>query len=64
MYDGNVWEWDIYWLIYGSFGMPDVLSEVQNACILAYAKGNILNLLDHQLDDGYIPRPRPCHAHG
>jgi putative isomerase len=55
VYDGNVWDWDTFWSVYGLFGMADELTEAQNARVLTHAKGNIYNFLDHQLEDGYIP---------
>ncbi len=55
VYDGNVWDWDTYWSVYGLLGMADRLTAEENARILLHAKGNVLNFLDHQLEDGYIP---------
>ena len=55
VYDGNVWDWDTFWSVYGLLGMADQLTEEENARILEHAKGNVLNFLDHQLEDGYIP---------
>ncbi len=62
VYDGNVWDWDTYWCVYGLKslcernderlgGAPDIREE----SLWEYAKGNIRNFLDHQMDDGYIP---------
>jgi len=55
VYDGNVWDWDTYWSVYGLLGMADVLPEDILAQVLTHAKGNVLNFMDHQLEDGYIP---------
>ena len=55
VYDGNVWDWDTFWSVYGLFGMAELFTDEQNARILVHAKGNVLNFLDHQLKDGYIP---------
>ena len=55
VYDGNVWDWDTYWSVYGLLGMADVLPAETLARVVAHAKGNVLNFLDHQLEDGYIP---------
>ena len=55
VYDGNVWDWDTFWSVYGLFGMAQELTKEENARILVHAKGNIYNFLDHQLEDGYIP---------
>ena len=56
VYDGNVWDWDTYWSVYGLLNLiesnkDDDLKEQ----IIEHAKGNIYNFLDHQLEDGYIP---------
>lgn len=55
VYDGNVWDWDTYWSVYGLLGMMDAFSEEMRAKILEHAQGNVRNFLDHQLPDGYIP---------
>ena len=55
VYDGNVWDWDTYWSVYGLLGMADVLPEDILAQVLTHARGNVLNFMDHQLEDGYIP---------
>lgn len=55
VYDGNVWDWDTFWSVYGLLSMADVLTEAENARVILHAKGNVLNFLDHQLEDGYIP---------
>lgn len=55
VYDGNVWDWDTYWSVYGLLGMADVLNKETLDEVLVHAKGNVQNFLDHQLDDGYIP---------
>ena len=55
VYDGNVWDWDTFWSVYGLLGMAEELTEEENARVLAHAKGNIYNFLDHQMEDGYIP---------
>jgi len=56
VYDGNVWDWDTYWSVYGLLNLFPRLSdqELKDKTIL-HAKGNVLNFLDHQLEDGYIP---------
>lgn len=55
IYDGNVWDWDTYWASYALLGMKDSLSPEDWQRVLAHAKGNVQNFLDHQLEDGYIP---------
>ncbi|WP_320128878.1 trehalase family glycosidase [uncultured Sphaerochaeta sp.] len=59
VYIGNLWDWDSYWTTYGLLGiiahegvsMEDGLKQH----IMEHAHGNILNFLDLQMDDGYIP---------
>lgn len=55
VYDGNVWDWDTYWSVYGLLGMADVLPRETLDRVVEHAKGNVYNFLDHQLPDGYIP---------
>ena len=55
VYDGNVWDWDTYWSVYGLFGMMDTFPEEIREKILVHARGNVENFMDHQLEDGYIP---------
>lgn len=55
VYDGNVWDWDTYWSVYGLLGMKDTLEPEQYARVVEHAKGNVRNFFDHQLEDGYIP---------
>lgn len=56
VYDGNVWDWDTYWSVYGALPMK---KRFQNGrlekTLTECAKGNVRNFLDWQLDDGYIP---------
>lgn len=55
VYNGNVWDWDTYWSVYGLFSLDSYLSADMRKRIITHAKGNIYNFLDHQLEDGYIP---------
>lgn len=55
VYDGNVWDWDTYWSVYGLLGMMDSFEPELREKILVHARGNVQNFLDHQLEDGYIP---------
>lgn len=56
VYDGNVWDWDSYWSVYG---LLPLLKRQGDQALLAraveHAKGNVRNFIDHQLEDGYIP---------
>ncbi|MCD8104762.1 MAG: trehalase / alfa-L-rhamnosidase / mannosyl oligosaccharide glucosidase [Lachnospiraceae bacterium] len=55
VYDGNVWDWDTYWSVYGLLGVMDAFPKEMQEKILEHAQGNVWNFLDHQLPDGYIP---------
>ncbi len=56
VYDGNVWDWDTYWSVYGLLPLADRLRGGSlKEKIIRHAKGNVYNFLDHQLEDGYIP---------
>lgn len=54
-YQGNCWDWDTYWCVYSLFSLRDLFTREQNEAILRHARGNVMNFLDHQLEDGYIP---------
>ncbi len=56
VYDGNVWDWDTYWSVYGLLNLfeKEEDSSIKDK-VVEHAKGNIYNFLDHQLEDGYIP---------
>lgn len=55
VYDGNVWDWDTFWVTYGLLHMLECFEEDLREKIITHAKGNVMNFLDHQLEDGYIP---------
>lgn len=56
VYDGNVWDWDTFWSVYGLISYAKRRNDDQfNQRLITHAKGNIYNFLDHQLEDGYIP---------
>ena len=56
VYDGNVWDWDTYWCTYGLLPIRhDLLGGRLSEKIVEHSKGNVLNFLDWQLEDGYIP---------
>ena len=58
VYEGNLWDWDSYW---ASCALLSIVDEsVPNGAVLRrrcleHARGNVLNFLDHQEPDGYIP---------
>lgn len=55
VYDGNVWDWDTFWSVYGFLNLADEFDAELREKLIEYAKGNVYNFLDHQLEDGYIP---------
>ena len=56
VYDGNVWDWDTYWSVYGFLNLADSYQDPSvKPRIIEHAQGNIRNFFDHQLEDGYIP---------
>ncbi len=56
VYDGNVWDWDTYWSVYGLINYAKYREDPAfDKKLEIHAKGNIYNFLDHQLEDGYIP---------
>jgi len=56
VYDGNVWDWDTYWSVYGLLPLLDKIDDISvKSRVLEHAKGNVRNFMDHQLEDGYIP---------
>lgn len=55
VYDGNVWDWDTFWSVYGLFSVSELFPEELNRRIMIHAEGNVRNFIDHQQPDGYIP---------
>ena len=56
VYDGNVWDWDTYWSVYGFLNLADRYEDASvKERLVEHAKGNIHNFMDYQLEDGYIP---------
>lgn len=56
IYDGNVWDWDTYWSVFGFLNLADSYEDSSiKERLVEHAKGNIHNFFDHQLEDGYIP---------
>ncbi|MGD9200967.1 MAG: trehalase family glycosidase [Chitinispirillia bacterium] len=52
IYNGNLWDWDSFWAL---LGLKELNKHALPAKWPEYGKGNVLNFLDHQLEDGYIP---------
>ncbi len=56
VYDGNVWDWDSYWSVYGLLPIAKKKGDAAFLDrVIEHAKGNVRNFFDHQLEDGYIP---------
>ncbi len=56
VYDGNVWDWDSYWSVYGLLPIAKKRGDAAFLDrVIEHAKGNVRNFFDHQLEDGYIP---------
>ncbi len=56
VYDGNVWDWDTYWSVYGLLPFAQKThNDTFTQQVLEHARGNVMNFLDYQLPDGYIP---------
>ncbi len=56
VYDGNVWDWDTYWSVYGLMSYSRTVGDHSfREKLVQHAKGNIMNFLHHQQPDGYIP---------
>jgi putative isomerase len=53
VYGGNLWDWDSFWAVYAILNLVE--SPSSDHRYVQYAKGNIYNFLDYQLEDGYIP---------
>ncbi|MDQ0091554.1 putative isomerase [Paenibacillus anaericanus] len=53
VYSANLWDWDSFWSTYALLNLEgDLLPQ---GSVTPFAKGNIHNFFDHQMDDGYIP---------
>lgn len=56
VYDGNVWDWDTFWSVYGFLPLTEEFRDgTLKERIVEHARGNVYNFFDHQLEDGYIP---------
>ncbi|MCM3702040.1 MGH1-like glycoside hydrolase domain-containing protein [Paenibacillus macerans] len=53
VYSANLWDWDSFWSAYALLNMEGNLLPAGQ--VTPYAKGNIHNFFDHQMEDGYIP---------
>ena len=58
IYDGNLWDWDTYWTVYGLIAYCNTHPKGEAAFrkkLIVHAKGNVQNFMAFQLEDGYIP---------
>ena len=58
IYDGNLWDWDTYWTVYALIAYTKTHPKDEAAFrekLILHGKGNVLNFLAFQLEDGYIP---------
>ena len=58
IYDGNLWDWDTYWTVYGLIAYVDTHpadEAIFREKLTLHGKGNVRNFLAFQLEDGYIP---------
>jgi len=57
VYDGNLWDWDTFWAVFAMANIDENGNEGDefHALLEAHGEGNVLNFLDFQLEDGYIP---------
>lgn len=58
IYDGNLWDWDTYWTVYALIAYVNTHPQDEAAFrekLTLHGKGNVLNFLSFQLEDGYIP---------
>ena len=58
IYDGNLWDWDTFWTVYGLISYVQTHPKDEAAFrekLILHGKGNVLNFLAFQLEDGYIP---------
>jgi len=56
VYDGNLWDWDTFWAVYAMIGISETCADSAfRGLLIRHSKGNVLNFLDFQLDDGYVP---------
>ena len=47
VYDGNVWDWDTYWSVYGFLNLADSYQDPSvKPRIIEHAQGNIRNFFD------------------
>ena len=58
VYEGNLWDWDSFWASHALLHLAESAEAKQGgrrALFIDHARGNVLNFLDFQLSDGYVP---------
>jgi putative isomerase len=57
VYDGNLWDWDSFWAVYSLINVSENVCQDEKfkKLLIEHSQGNVLNFLDFQLEDGYIP---------
>jgi putative isomerase len=57
IYDGNLWDWDSFWTVYAliAYSKTDAAETGFREKLIEHAMGGVLNFLEFQLPDGYIP---------
>jgi len=58
VYEGNLWDWDSFWAAHALLHLAEGAEpqlESRRRLFIEHAKGNVLNFLDFQLPDGYVP---------
>lgn len=57
IYEGNLWDWDTFWTVYAMANVVDdaFMGPEFRQKFEEHAKGNVLNFLSFQMEDGYIP---------
>jgi putative isomerase len=58
VYEGNLWDWDSFWASHALLHLAESAEagwRGRRALFIDHARGNVLNFLDFQLPDGYVP---------
>ncbi len=58
VYEGNLWDWDSFWASHALLSLAKAGGpawQERRGRFLEHARGNVLNFLDFQLADGYVP---------
>jgi putative isomerase len=57
VYNGNLWDWDTFWTVYTLVNISENVDkrDEPKKVLIDHSQGNVLNFLEFQLEDGYIP---------